>query len=289
MKADDPNLDLLLLDILNGYSKIKYDNKSFYFRHFLIFEELKLSQFEIDSFDSAIKNGIKSENDLLGNAIKRGFWSEEEDSSIKNLKWLIENSEKAISKVSDHAIKKSMMNSLDKDKEKLSELEGRKLSIVRHSAENLASRKKQSKTLQDNIYVDEDLTEHVDKDYLFYLVPVIGNKIEEINNKNNMLKMAYSQFFFETFALMYRDPLKMINKDLYNMSIWQKNLLSYASALFNKVRNLDMPDDVREDALKVYNFTPKEEDPSKEKVTHGVSDLREKMSQKGGKLTAEDF
>jgi len=289
MKADDPNLDLLLLDILNGYSKIKYDNKSFYFRHFLIFEELKLSQFEIDSFDSAIKNGIKSENDLLGNAIKRGFWSEEEDSSIKNLKWLVENSEKAISKVSDHAIKKSMMNSLDKDKEKLSELEGRKLSIVRHSAENLASRKKQSKTLQDNIYVDEDLTEHVDKDYLFYLVPVIGNKIEEINNKNNMLKMAYSQFFFETFALMYRDPLKMINKDLYNMSIWQKNLLSYASALFNKVRNLDMPDDVREDALKVYNFTPKEEDPSKEKVTHGVSDLREKMSQKGGKLTAEDF
>ena len=289
MKADDPNLDLLLFDILNGYSKIKYDNKSFYFRHFLIFEELKLSQFEIDSFDSAIKNGIKSENDLLENAIKKGFWSEEEDSSIKNLKWLIENSEKAISKVSDNAIKKSMMNSLDKDKEKLSELEGRKLSIVRHSAENLASRKKQSKTLQDNIYVDEDLTEHVDKDYLFYLVPVIGNKIEEINNKNNMLKMAYSQFFFETFALMYRDPLKMINKDLYNMSIWQKNLLSYASALFNKVRNLDMPDDVREDALKVYNFTPKEEDPSKEKVTHGVSDLREKMSQKGGKLTAEDF
>jgi len=289
MKADDPNLDLLLLDILNGYSKIKYDNKSFYFKHFLIFEELKLSQFEIDSFDSAIKNGIKSENDLLENAIKKGFWSEEEDSSIKNLKWLIENSEKAISKVSDNAIKKSMMNSLDKDKEKLSELEGRKLSIVKHSAENLASRKKQSKTLQDNIYVDEDLTEHVDKDYLFYLVPVIGNKIEEINNKNNMLKMAYSQFFFETFALMYRDPLKMINKDLYNMSIWQKNLLSYASALFNKVRNLDMPDDVREDALKVYNFTPKEEDPSKEKVTHGVSDLREKMSQKGGKLTAEDF
>lgn len=289
MKAGDPNLDLLLLDILNGYSKIKYDNKSFYFRHFLIFEELKLSQFEIDSFDSAIKNGIKSENDLLENAIKRGFWSEEEDSSIKNLKWLIENSEKAISKVSDHAIKKSMMNSLDKDKEKLSELEGRKLSIVKHSAENLASRKKQSKTLQDNIYVDEDLTEHVDKDYLFYLVPVISNKIEEINNKSNMLKMAYSQFFFETFALMYRDPLKMINKDLYNMSIWQKNLLSYASALFNKVRNLDMPDDVREDALKVYDFTPKEEDPSKEKVTHGVSDLREKMSQKGGKLTAEDF
>ncbi len=289
MKADDPNLDLLLLDILNGYSKIKYDNKSFYFKHFLIFEELKLSQFEIDSFDSAIKNGIKSENDLLENAIKKGFWSEEEDSSIKNLKWLIENSEKAISKVSDHAIKKSMMNSLGKDKEKLSELEGRKLSIVKHSAENLASRKKQSKTLQDNIYVDEDLTEHVDKDDLFYLVPVIGNKIEEINNKSNMLKMAYSQFFFETFALMYRDPLKMINKDLYNMSIWQKNLLSYASALFNKVRNLDMPDDVREDALKVYDFTPKEEDPSKEKVTHGVSDLREKMSQKGGKLTAEDF
>ena len=117
MKADDPNLDLLLLDILNGYSKIKYDNKSFYFKHFLIFEELKLSQFEIDSFDSAIKNGIKSENDLLENAMKKGFWSEEEDSSIKNLKWLIENSEKAISKVSDNAIKKSMMNSLDKDKE----------------------------------------------------------------------------------------------------------------------------------------------------------------------------
>ena len=65
--------------------------------------------------------------------------------------------------------------------------------------------------------------------------------------------------------------------------------MSYASVLLNKLQNYDIPDDVKEDALKLYNFQQKEDSSKEDKVTEGVSDLRAKMAQNGGKLTAEDF
>jgi len=55
------------------------------------------------------------------------------------------------------------------------------------------------------------------------------------------------------------------------------------------LKNFEIPDDIREDPLKIYNFQPKENTSEKDKITEGVSDLRSKMAQNGGKLTAEDF
>ena len=289
MNRKEIESSLILLEIMRGYSRFTYNKKNYFFKHFRVYDSLKLVEFELDAFDSAIDSGIKSEEDLIKNGIKLNFWSEEEESSIKNLKWMISKSEAASSKIVDKNSRKAFDESIDKQRAELKELEDRRSSLVGHSAENLASRRKINEEVHRNLFKDEDLTIHVDKDDLHFLIPFIYNEMNKFSDQNNMLRAAFNSSFFDSYSLMSENPFQLFKSSIFEISIWQKNLLFYSSVLLAKLKNHDVPDDVREDPLKLYNFSPKDNDNSDNKVTHGVSDLRAKMAEKGGKLTAEDF
>lgn len=289
MNRKEIESSLILLEIMRGYSRFTYNKKNYFFKHFRVYDSLKLVEFELDAFDSAIDSGIKSEEDLIKNGIKLNFWSEEEESSIKNLKWMISKSEAASSKIVDKNSRKAFDESIDKQRAELKELEDRRSSLVGHSAENLASRRKINEEVHRNLFKDEDLTIHVDKDDLHFLIPFIYDEMNKFSDQNNMLRAAFNSSFFDSYSLMSENPFQLFKSSIFEISIWQKNLLFYSSVLLAKLKNHDVPDDIREDPLKLYNFSPKDNDNSDNKVTHGVSDLRAKMAEKGGKLTAEDF
>ncbi len=279
----------LLLDILRGYSKITYKYKNYYFKHFGVYDSLKLEEFELDCITEAKKQGIKGQDELLELAINRGGWSKEEESSMKDLKWMIEKSRKASAKIADNNTKKSFEDSIAKQVDQLTELETKKNQFTNHSAENLGKRKRANKEISLSLFYDKEMTRNVSEEDLFFLISEVNLKIEELTNIENLLKVSYESSFFDVYCLNYRNPSQILDTNIYKITIWQKNLLSYASVLLNKLKNLDIPDDIREDAVKVYNFRPKEDGDKGDKVTEGVSDLRAKMSQKGGKLTADDF
>lgn len=291
MITKESKLGLLLLDVLRGYSKIKFKSKCYYLKHFTVFESLQLDEYQSECLDDAIKKGIKSEDQLLELAISRKSWSLEEDAQIKNLKWLINKSESAASKIVDDFARKSFESSISKQKEELSELESRKLSLVAHSAESFAVRKRNYKEIKSNLFEDLEMKENVDEDVFFDIMDLVDSKISEINNRENIIKMAYNSLFFDTYCLMYRQPNEMINKNVFNITLWQKDVLSYSSLILNKLKNYDMPDSIVQDPLAICKYKPKKEDSggSENKVTHGMDDLRAKMAEKGGKLTAEDF
>jgi len=279
----------LLLDILRGYSKITHKYKNYYFKHFGVYDSLKLEEFELDCITEAKKQGIKGEDELLELAINRGGWSKEEESSMKDLKWIIEKSKKASAKIADNNTKKAFEDSVAKQLGQLTELETKKNQFTNHSAENLGKRKRANKEISLSLFYDKEMTRNVNEEDLFFLISEVNSKIEELTNIENLLKVSYESYFFDVYCLNYRDPNQILDTNIYKITIWQKNLLSYASVLLSKLKNLDIPDDIREDAVKIYNFQPKEDRAQGDKVKEGVSDLRAKMAQKGGKLTAEDF
>ena len=65
---------LVLLDILRGYSILNLKDKCLYFRHFLVMDNLSLEEYEKNEFEKACLNGLKTEEQLLEDAIKKGFW-----------------------------------------------------------------------------------------------------------------------------------------------------------------------------------------------------------------------
>jgi hypothetical protein len=291
MNKKESKLELLLLDILRGYSKFTYKSKTYYLRHSTVFNCLELEEYQSECLDSALKRGIKSEDQLLEIAIDRKSWSTSDDDKIKNLKWIIEKSESAASKIADNISRKSFEDSILKDKKELNELESRRFSLIAHSAESFAMRKKNYKELSSNLFEDLEMKKEICHDDIFLIMDQVNSRLGEINNYDNMIKMSYHYMFFDVYSLMYRQPHEMIGKNIYNITNWQKTLLSCSSVILSKLKNYDMPDHVANDPIKIYKYTPKEDNASSgdNKVTHGLSDLREKMAQKQGKLTAEDF
>lgn len=284
---EEVKLSLVLLDILRGYSILKCDSQTYYFKHFLVCDNLKLDEFEFLSFQSAVKNGIKSEKDLITQAIHNGFWSNEKEEQIKNLKWLIEKSTNAYAKITDNIQKKAFENSLDSQKQQLSELLKQKSKITDISAETFASNKRIAHLLKSCIFYDESLTKVINEEEIAKISSKIGDKISCFSNTNNLIRAAYHPSFFDLYCIMYRNPYSIFEKNIFEISVWQKSLLVYASILLNKLKSMQIPDDIKVDAIKLYNFTEKTGETSK--VSEGVDDLRKKMIQNKGKLTAEDL
>ena len=279
----------LLLDILRGYSKITHKYKNYYFKHFGLYDSLKLEEFELDCVIEAKKQGIKGKDELIELAIKRGGWSKQEEASMKDLNWMINKSRKAASKISDNNTLKAFEDSIQKQVDELNALRAKKNQFISHSAENLGKSKRANREIFLSLFYDKEMTENVSEDDLYFLISEVNSKIEGLTSVENLLKVAFDSYFFDIYTLNYRDPNKILDTNIYKITIWQKSLLSYASILLNKLKNMDIPDDIREDALKIYNFQPKENTSQDNKVTEGVSDLRAKMAQNGGKLTADDF
>tara|TARA_B110000495_G_C22950918_1_gene556855 strand:- start:61 stop:927 length:867 start_codon:yes stop_codon:yes gene_type:complete len=280
---------LILLDILRGFSKISYKNDCLYLKHFVVYDDLHLSEMEAQSYNSAIKMGVKNEEALLKNAIEKKFWSKEEEETIKNLEWVIDKSNQSLSKVSDWNLRKSLQSSIKLDEDKLDALKRKKHSIVSHSAESFASRKRNTKTLLDNVFVDEAMKTQIDEDDLFDLMPLINQKVSQFIDVESIVKAAFDPYFFDLYSLNESNPMSIFNKDIYTITIWQKNLIVYASILLNKLKNMDIPASIREDPVKIYKYQGQAEQKTGENVVHGVEDLKQKMKQKDGKLSAEDF
>lgn len=278
---------LVLLDILRGYSILNLKDKCLYFRHFLVMDNLCLEEYEKNEFEKACLNGLKTEEQLLEDAIKKGFWDQASSDKISSLTWTIDKAEKAASKISDERQKKAFLKSVENQKIELQALNLKRGNIINYSAENCASHKKHTKLIHESIFYDKEFKQLASENDIFLAMADVKYKLEILTNDVNIIKAAFCNYFFDLFALSYRDPLSLIKKDSFSITSLQRHLLSYASALLNKLKNVDMPDDIKDDPLKIIKYVePKTTDSD---TTEGIEDIKAKMAKRGGSLKAEDL
>lgn len=287
MIEENLNISLILLEVLRGYSIFTHNNKTFYFKHFLLSENLALDEFELQCIEQAKRDGIKSEKDLIDFAIKQNFWSKKQEEKIQSLNWTINKAEIASSKITDNVQKIAFNKSIDSQKKELSELTSKRNSIVLYSAENCAAHKKNTRLIETSIFMDEKLTIPAEFNEAYEIIPNLNERLKKLSDSNNLIRAAYNDSFFELYNLMYRDPFTLIKKDLFTITVLQKNLLIYASAILNKLKNIEMPDDIKQDPIKIIKFKPSENKSAK--TTEGIEDIRQKLSANNGKLKAEDL
>ena len=277
----------VLLEVLRGYSVLDCGGKDVFFKHFYYCDYLALDEYEYKQFKVAVKNGIKTEEKLIETAISKNYWSKALEEKIQSLEWMISKSEQAASKITDNIQKLAFEKSISKQRDELSQLKNKRLSIVQYSAENCAAGKRSSKLLEESLFYDKEFYKPLQPEDLASVIDDFKIKLSQLNNEDNLLRAAFDNSFFDIFSMSYRDPLSIIKRDIFNITVLQKNLLGYAHLLLNKLKNVDMPEDVKRDPRKILEFSKSETDSAKK--SEGVEDLREKMAKRGGKLKAEDL
>lgn len=282
----DPSL--ILLDIIRGYSVFHINDKEYYFKHFSIEEMLRFDEFEKIEVEKAKRSGIQTEEELIESAIEIDSWSIKQEEAIKALKWTIDHSTKALSKMSDEGQKRLFSKQIERDREKLEEIEGKRRKICGYSAEALGGQKRFSKMASSSLFCDIQFTKKIKEKEIESASPLIFSKFAELSKRDTLLDAIYRTYFFDVFILQSKNPLSLFKADFLTLTIFQKNLLSLARGLLNKMKNTKIPDQILGDPIKMFDYEePKDDEGAK--VTHGVDDLKKKMRQRGGELKPEDL
>ena len=280
--------DLVLLEILRGYSVLKVSNKEIFFKHFSLIESLHFEETYKNALDSAKKAGIKDEAQLIEDAIKFKKWSIQKEEQIKSLIWTIDKLSIAAKKISDRNQKKAAESSVESKKEELSKIQKDRGELCSLSAESFAQTKKIKDIISQCLYKDKDFTEKVEQEDCYIFANTFFEKMSDLNNYKMILTVAYNTSFFEIFCLNYRTPYILLKNTGMEITTFQKNLLVYANALLNKLKNTTIPETIIEDPVKVLEYKEVENDKGN-KTTVGTDDLKEKMAKNGGKLNPEDL
>lgn len=281
------NVESDLFDIINGYSKLYLDNKRdfFFYKHISIIDSIGLSKVYEERFAQAIKSGIKTEEQLLDEAKKSGYWSSEDEEMIKTLSWEEDKLQLSAKKVMDPSQRQSV---LDRAREKRTELEEyltKKNNICAVSAERLADQERIKRILTERSYKDKDLTQKAGKEIVDQS-DEFKQFLERMGDKKHLLQIAFCGSFFDIYSIYQKHPHKVFDNTSFALTIYQKNLLMLGGGLLSKIQNHydEMDKDKREDPVYIYEYKPKEED----KPQSDHTDLMKK-ARMGKKLGPEDL
>lgn len=280
---------VIATDIIRGYSVLKCEKGTAYLRHFKMLEYMELDEFEDQSFEDAIKSGIKSEKELIESAIEGGFWSKAIDEEFEALKWTIEKQNEAIEKMADPSQKEMFRKSTKNVEDNYKKLLEKKNKIIGYSAESLALRRRTAKLVEGNVFKDKKLTKKVSKDSFDSFAVHCYLKIRDLFDRDNLIRSAYSNLFFEAYIYQNKSPMTLFGERFADLTVFQSKLITFANALYSKLKYTDkIPNSVSQDAIKLYFYDESKEKTSSGEEITGIEDLKQKMKQKG-KVTSEDF
>ena len=284
-KPSQEQVSLFLYEITQGFSEIATDERVIYFKHPKTIESWQGDMIYSEALEQAQKSGIKSEKELIDEAIRNGSWSVAQEEQLESVSWQIGKLNEAVSKMSDPLQKEASARNITKKQRELDQLRERRGSLTQWSAESLAFGKKWKTSLIGNCFVDKTFQEKLDVSTVDSLNLIA--KISFLNDGRLTAYAAYRRDFFEIYCVFYKTPDKIFGCDAMNLTVYQKNLIVTANAILQKMKNYSMPDAVYADPEKILAYV--EDKKTGSHVSDGIKDLKMKHAAKKGKLTAEDY
>ena len=280
----------VLGDIIKGYSIIRSGEERVYLKHLNFSENIELDEFEDETFEDAIISGIKSEKALLARAEELGNWSKKHEEEINSLKFVIEKTNASVKKTADPSTRSLILKSVEEAENQLEAAQKTKDKITGFSAESLAFSRRCKEMMKKSLFRDKDFKVAIEGDDYekFGLMGFL--KTRDFYDDDIMLRACYNNMFFELFMYQHRNPIAIFNKTIQNINVHQSRLISYASLLYNKLKNTpDIPKKILQDAVDLFNYTPLDKSKGDQgQVKDGLSDLINK-SKKGEEITLADL
>lgn len=275
----------LLYEILAGKSKLLSESGGeFFYKHPTVFEGEFESKFYNEYYTQGVKMGLKTEEFLLEEAKKYDCWSTAEEEETKQLRFLLPRQQAALAKHTEPNIRRSIEDRIKETETRLEEIGNKRDGIVRYSLENFISKKVNVKLFKYFIYDNENCSGEISDDQLYEIAKSFFEHYNLLNSKNEILKACYGSFF-ELFSVMKSNPYGIFGKNIYELTIFQKNLLVYSSLLRFKLDNYPkIPDRVINDPIALFNYSPSDKNEAES------YDIRQEIKRKGGleNMTALD-
>lgn len=270
--------DLLLFDILRGFSEINKDGKTFYLKHPTILDKLAEKNTFLFFQKRGRDSGLSSESELLDLAIKAGSWSNQNEELLKELEWLISKKEKVLETMRDPNMRESNKNSIKRDYERIADLKKEKADITKFSLENYVHTKIPLELCQRDVFIDPSFNERIKHEEARSLLEDYIMKYNELSDRDSLVRISYNNSFFDLIFIQSNNPLSIFGKNIYEITVFQKEILILGQILNSKLRNIpNIPDSVKKDAVKLYNYV----EDKKEEKEHEEHNIRKEIQRHG--------
>tara|TARA_Y100000004_G_scaffold107958_1_gene121082 strand:+ start:5239 stop:6303 length:1065 start_codon:yes stop_codon:yes gene_type:complete len=267
MTANEKNELCLRLykDIINGFSVcFREDDKDWFVKHLRDYDYATFEERKKYYKSLARSKGMNSEKEVLELLDKSGNWSKEEEKNLQNLITEIRNLTKSKDKIFLESQKNLIQTRIE---EKTKDLE--KLSSVRHSAfptttEQFAANRLNDYIMSYSFYKDAELKKplftfedfgEMSNAEATSIVKIYNDCLNELEY-DNIVRVAASTFFLNSYLLAKGNPYYFYGKNISNLTMFQAMLVgrgNYFKGIIEHTEN-DIPefDDV-DDLIEWYD------------------------------------
>jgi len=232
---EEKKLKALYFEICQGHSKLIYNNKELYIKHF---GDYNLGQFEEQYFiflKKATDSGLPSQEDKLKLLIDQEHWSTQQENDLKYKKDKLERLEKIHKNLYlKNQVEKSRkdINQLKIDIEKIEKDRKELMGIY---AELYAQNKLEYIYILNSFYKDPNLNEkyfnleeqdEIDNNLYYQYIILHNASIEKFDIKN-IKKLSLSEFLQNAIYMAEQNAYYFFKKPIYLLTYYQFSLFNY--------------------------------------------------------------
>ena len=264
-KIDGKVLRDAYFQILEGYTPATLQGESVWIKHFGIHEQTDVDRHYQGIYDEVREKGLPTEEESLAKLKEDGYWSDEEDAEIAQVKKVIEglysNKVKALNKGMETIIEQTI-----EEREKfLHEKEEKKNSLLHDTCEEFAEKRTNDWVVKlafhknkegERCYSDEEF-DNLSRGEIVELVMLYNECTQTLTNET-VKEIASQDFFTSYYTLVQDSPATFFDKPVHEFTFYQVNLLSYARIVSSILKNFDPPDKIKNDTKALLAFASTE-------------------------------
>jgi hypothetical protein len=250
---------LIYSEIARGYSKKYIDGTAFYFKHPTQVEYFGIYNSYNTICEDAKSRGLPTEAEQISDAIKGGWWTEDNENKITDIRNTIARLIKTKSQLLYPSQKKQIDEQIQSNERFLVTYIKERNAVTGYTVERYANEKFYDEMILSLTFKNSELTNRVfssESEY-YYLTEDIVESIREgfaANNaalSNDNLKLVAATGFFQNLVFIAdTSPFYFWGKAAVNCSRYQIDILMYAKMIKNLIKyNAENGNSIDEDIL----------------------------------------
>jgi hypothetical protein len=285
MQNDNKNLENIFLKLMQGFSRTEFSGTPVFIKHTDLNDMGFLRDMHDRYLNKAKKMGVMTEKELLDFLDKEKTWTKEEEEESSKKREEIKNLKKTVSNLIIKAQRKSMEKSIEKLEKGIRISEEKRGHLIRNTAEEYAGKKSNESFISRCFFKDEKLTERfftdeefeeLDRSELATLYNIYNEALLEFST-DNVRQISIEPFFTSILNLFGSNVSKFFNRNHFELSYYQINVLNYAKMFLNVFKNKEIPEKIRDNAKEIMDFMQDSDKKSKR-----VQDSKERLNASSG-------
>lgn len=310
-------------DVVRGYSSTILEEDFVYVKHLTPHDQVELEEIEDKYFNTALRRGVPTEEDMLIFLKEEGDWGEKDEKFIEDKKYFLETLKTAKTKM-------VIKNQIDKQEKTIEEETlalnqklAQRMSLVGNTCEKYAKDRLNDFYMIKSFFKDKDLLiplfgedefDELENQDLKRIVSVYNDIFQDFNEEN--IQHTILEDFYNPYLSFAEDSMQFYGKPFCNLTYNQIRLIVYTRVFKNIFdNNENIPENIRKDPAKLLDFggsSREERDKAKDKLNQGSAgtlvgakdedyeflgidkpkggiSLHEEAKKKGGTLNMEDL